>query len=225
MKVRAAKTYVISAIGGLALAIAVGAIASNSGGSHPASSKTSARLTDASIARVRPDRAVMRVFSRASTANDTMPAAAIAQAQSLGSAPDVDPSVLPGALDTSNARLVASLPNGWQLFGMPSAKGWICAILVGPNAGGGCFLGYSAKQSALVGRSMDNGSQFAWGFVRDDVKSATIDDNGAIRALPLGKNGFLYKAAAGNTLNSVSFKLANGTTQTVSFGAWQSLHP
>jgi hypothetical protein len=216
-------TFVVAIMAGLSLSLAIGAFAfPSSSPAHHQKRQAAGVTSDAVQARLLPDRSLMSVFSRPVNARDVLPADGLDQANQLSNAQGVDPSILPGQLETSQARIVATLPNGWSLYAVPSSKGYMCSILVGPNAGGGCFLGYLPGSNVLAGRSMDSYTQYVYGFVNDGVVNATVEQDGVARAVAIASNGFFYRAdKPSSVLDTMVLHLQDGSTQTVNFGSWQ----
>jgi hypothetical protein len=212
--------FVVALSAGLALAVAVGALASSGGGDRAVSGRSPARAEAARSAL--PDARAMRVFQRAAVANDALPPAARAVVEQFSSAPVAD-AVNPGAgvMTSSRRALVDAGSQHASLYLVPTQKGSLCMVWVPDVYGGGCTQGFVPGSRVVFLRGSSFGTAYVWGILRADVKSVSALVGGAIRPVSVGQSAFFYQ---GSSLpDALVLTLANGTTQRVPVAAMYTL--
>jgi len=188
--------FVVSLVAGLALALAVGAVASSRHSDNGTSAKQSLASSEASLA-ARPDRAVMRVFERAATPSDAVPAG-IRQTLAEFAAAPVDSAVNPGAgIVSGSRRAIADAGSAdASLYLVPTDKGSLCMLWAPDVYGGGCTAGFAPGTQAIYLHGFSNGQSWVWGIVRDDVASVQAVVDGQTLPVTVGQSAFFYQGSA-----------------------------
>ncbi|MGH7189975.1 MAG: hypothetical protein ACREF0_12455, partial [Acetobacteraceae bacterium] len=207
--------------GGLALALAVGAVASSRQPNDAALAKQSLAGSEARLA-LRPDRAVMRVFARSATPGDAVPASIRDTLAQFAGAP-VDPAINPGTSILSGARRAiadAGIAHA-SLYLVPTDKGSLCMLWAPDVYGGGCTAGFAPGAHAVYLRGFSNGQTWVWGILRNDVTSVDAVVNGQAVPVTLAPSAFFYQGSA--LPSSLQMTLTDGSVTTLSVSAVPSI--
>jgi hypothetical protein len=196
---------------GLFVALAVGALAGQTGSTSPVSPTPTTKGEPATEA--------MAAFNGLQRDGDRQVTEGAQRALEELTRDEVGVSaaLLPGAALKSHARTLVTGGSGLRLVGAPTSKGRVCAVLMSRSdvlVSGGCVEAFTdtLPVSHLV-TTLAGEPAIVTGLVADDVKSVAIVANGVENQARLRNNAFVFQlASAGVAPTAIRASLVNGST-------------